>query len=136
MLIGLLLPGRFLTQAGVNQLMFERPVPLVYRRVRQPRARLLGFEPVLERGAKAVKLDITEGQFNGFVFAKVGKEVKEGEVVARLESWWGMVVTEYLAPATGKIVIVCMQSGVVVVAPEGKEIEPILQIAATYAGGA
>jgi hypothetical protein len=116
--MGFWLPGRYLSQASVLQLMFERSVPLYTRRVEGIGSRIPGIDHALGQGLVPARLATDEGQFSGYIFASVGRKVKKGEVIARIESWWGLMVTEYLAPATGEVAAFSEQSGVVLIKPD------------------
>lgn len=110
-IIGIAIPARFAQVATVNQLLFERPIPLMTATVKGLRRRWPSLEPMMAQGVKFVKLDVVQGHFEGIIFRKQGDMVKEGEVLAVSSEWWGLRTKEFLAPATGKIVFFNQESG-------------------------
>ncbi|HSL93055.1 MAG TPA: hypothetical protein VK905_00455 [Bacillota bacterium] len=117
-LVGLAIPARLAQVASVNQLLFERPIPLMTATVKGLRRRWPSLEPMMAQGVQFVKLDVVEGHFEGFIFRKQGDMVKEGEVLAVSSEWWGLRTKEFLSPATGKIVFYNQDAGFFGIKPE------------------
>ncbi len=111
--IGIAIPARFAQVATVTQLLYERPIPLQAVRIKELGRRLPGLDKLAADGVKFVKLQVDYGHFNGMVFRQLGDFVKQGEVLAVEERWWGMQIVEYLAPATGKIVFFEQEIGLI-----------------------
>ncbi|KAF0194640.1 MAG: hypothetical protein FD169_1678 [Bacillota bacterium] len=122
--IGIAIPSRFTQVATVNQLLFERPIPLHTAIVKELPRRYAGLDVQIAQGARFVKLAMDQGQFNGFVFRGLNDYVKQGEVLAVEERWWGMQVIEYHAPQTGQITVFEQEMGLFGVAPEPRALEP------------
>lgn len=120
-IIGIAIPARFAQVASVNQLLFERPIPLMMSSVNGLRRRWPSLEPMMAQGVKFIKLDVVQGYFEGFIFRHEGDMVKEGEVLALGNEWWGLRVKEYLAPATGRIVFFNEESGFYGIKPEERQ---------------
>ncbi|HSL93314.1 MAG TPA: hypothetical protein VK905_01795 [Bacillota bacterium] len=117
-LIGLAIPARFAQVASVNQLLFERPIPLMTATVNGLRRRWPSLEPMIAQGVKFIKLDVVQGYFEGIIFRKLGDMVKEGEVLAVSTEWWGLRTKEFVSPATGKIVFFNEEAGFFGIKPE------------------
>ena len=110
-IIGLAIPARFAQVASVNQLLFERPIPLMTATVSGLRRRWPSLEPMMAQGIQFIKLDVVQGHFEGIIFRKQGDLVKQGEVLAVSSEWWGLRTKEFLAPATGRIVFFNEEAG-------------------------
>jgi len=119
-IIGIAVPARFTQMATVNQLLFERPIPLFYSQVKGLNRRYPPLEMDIARGVRFIRLDVVDGQFAGFIFRKEGDSVKLGEVIAVETDWAGLRVKEYVAPATGVIIRLQQETGFVGVMPENK----------------
>jgi hypothetical protein len=117
-IIGLAIPARFAQVASVNQLLFERSIPLMTATVTGLRRRWPSLEPMMAQGIKFIKLDVVQGHFDGIIFRKRGDMVKEGEVLAVSSEWWGLRTKEFLSPATGKIVFFSEEAGFFGIKPE------------------
>lgn len=116
--IGLAIPARFAQVATVNQLLFERSIPLMTATVSGLRRRWPSLEPMMAQGIKFIKLDTVQGHFEGIIFRKQGDLVKEGEVLAVSSEWWGLRTKEFLSPATGRIVFFNDEAGFFGIKPE------------------
>ena len=116
MFLSTTLPIRLVSIGTVNQLMFERAIPLFFSRVRTLQKREVALETYIEQGVAFIKIGLKEEKLP-HVFRKVGEQIKAGETLAYLESWGGLVVTEYLAPATGVVVVIQQETGLVGIAP-------------------
>lgn len=117
-MIGIAIPSRFTQVATVNQLLFERPIPLQTVIIKELSRRYVGLDPLIAQGVRFVKLAMDHGQFTGFVFRGLNDYVKQGEVLAVEARWWGMQVVEYHAPQTGQIIFFEPEMGLFGVAPE------------------
>jgi len=102
--LGIAIPSRFAQVATATQLLYERPIPLQTVTIKELSRRFPGLDKLVADGVKFVKLQVDSGHFNGIVFRRLGDFVKQGEVLAVEERWWGMQVVEYHSPATGEIV--------------------------------
>lgn len=118
-IIGIAVPVRFAQQASVNQLLFERPIPLMYDQVKGLHRRYPALEPHMEKGMQFVKLDVVDGEFPGFIFRKLGNSVKAGEVMAVMYDWGGLRMREYVAPVGGQIVFYQPEAGFIGIRPLG-----------------
>ena len=116
--IGLAVPVRLAQVASVNQLLFERPIPLMTTRVSDLHRRWPSLEPMMEQGVKFIKLDVVHGYFEGIIFRKQGDMVREGEVLAVSSEWWGLRTKEFVSPATGRIVLFNQEAGFFGIKPE------------------
>jgi len=114
--LGIAIPSRFAQVATVTQLLYERPIPLQTVTIKELGRRLPGIDRFIADGVKFVKLQVDYGHFNGMGFRQLGDFVKQGEVLAVEERWWGLQVVEYLAPATGQIVFFERELGLIGVA--------------------
>jgi len=116
--IGVAIPARFVQVATVNQLLFERPIALQTVVVKELSRRYSALDTLIAQGVRFIKLAMDNGQFTGFVFRKLHDYVKQGEVVAVEERWWGVQVIEYQAPQAGQITVFEQEMGLIGVAPE------------------
>ena len=115
--VGVYVPSRFAKMASVNELALERSVPLFYEKVEGLTRRLPGLDHYIAQGIHFIKLDMVEGSFDGYIFRRLGDEVRKGEVLASDTSWWGLKSREYLAPISGTVVFQELRSGVIGVGP-------------------
>lgn len=118
--VGIVIPARLTQLASVNQLLFERPIPLFYAQIKTLNRRYPAIEEEIARGVRFIKLDVDNGEFFGFIFRQMGDSVKEGEVLAVINDWAGLRVREYVAPITGVIVRLQEQTGFIGIVPEEK----------------
>lgn len=126
--VGVYVPARFAKMASVNELALERNVSLFYEKVDSLRRRLPGLDPYIARGIHFIKLDMVDGVFDGYVFRRLGDNVRKGEVLASDTSWWGLKSREYLAPTSGVVVFYEPDSGVIGVGPaETLELVPSIR---------
>lgn len=105
MLVGTLVPTRFAQIATVIALLFQRSVPLYYETVDDTSKRWPQLDEYIAKGTRFLKLDTSDGVFEGIVFRQLGDTVKRGEVIAYATSWWGLKVREYVAPVDGTVVL-------------------------------
>lgn len=116
--VGIIIPARFTQMATVNQLLFERPIPMFYAQIKGLHRRYPAIEAEMERGVTFIRLDVDSGEFFGFIFRKVGDTVKVGEVLAVQNDWAGLRVREYVAPISGVIVRLQEETGFIGIMPE------------------
>lgn len=119
-IVGIIVPARFTQMASVNQLLFERPIPMFYAQIKGLERRYPAIEAEMERGVRFVRLDVDNGEFFGFIFRKVGDTVKVGEVLAVQNDWSGLRVREYIAPISGVIVRLQEETGFIGIMPENQ----------------
>lgn len=117
-MIGIAIPSRFTQVATVNQLLYERPIPLQTVVVKEMPRRYSGLDQLIAQGVKFIKLAMDSGQFSGSVFRDLNDYVKQGEVIAVEERWWGVQVVEYHAPQTGRITVFEREMGLFGISPE------------------
>lgn len=115
--IGIAIPARFTQVATVNQLLYERPVPFQTVIIKELGKRISALDVYTSQGIEFIHLQMEYGHFNGSVFRRLGDYVKQGEVLAVEERWWGLQVVEYHAPITGYIVYFQDELGLVGVSP-------------------
>jgi hypothetical protein len=115
--LGALVPARLAQVSTVNELLYERPVPLFRERIDRVRQRYPALEPLTARGVHLLRLNVYEGHFDGFIFRKLGDQVQAGEVIALEQSWWGLKTREYVSPIAGVIVYFENMTGMVGIEP-------------------
>jgi len=125
--LGIAIPARFTQVATVNQLLFERPVPIQTVIVKELGKRISALDVFTSQGTEFIHLQMEYGYFNGSVFRRLGDYVKQGEVIAVEERWWGLQVVEYHAPITGCITYFQDELGLVGVSPDSNSKLPPLQ---------
>jgi hypothetical protein len=62
-----------------------------------------GLADKLASGWQIVRLPFIDGQLEGFLFKQPGDLVKQGEVLAFAESWWGLCFIEFVATMDGRV---------------------------------
>ncbi len=97
------IPANLAWRATVNQLLYDQTIPLISRRVTALRKRYVTLEDKLAQGWQLLQLPVIDGVLEGFIFKKVGDQVKKGEVLAFAPSWWGLAYTEYVATIDGEV---------------------------------
>ncbi|HSL93918.1 MAG TPA: ABC transporter permease [Bacillota bacterium] len=116
--LGALVPARLAQVSTVNELLLERPAPLVRDYTTSASQRYPAMDGLMERGVRILKLETIQGHFDGFIFRRRGDRVQAGEVIALQHSWWGLKTKEYASPIDGVIVYFEEYTGMVGVAPQ------------------
>lgn len=111
------IPYTLARQATVNELMLNRPVPLLRSTVSELAKRHPSLEARLAAGLRCIKLPCADGVFPGICFRQVGQGVKRGETVAWESYAWGLGERNYLAPCDGLVVECDLSQGLVVIQP-------------------
>lgn len=111
--IAVAVPARMAQMGTVNELMFERPIAMIRGTISSLRRRLPQLDPLANRGVHFMQLDTTDGHFDGFIFRKLGDQVRAGEVVALTVWWWGIKTKEYVSPVNGAIVYFEREVGII-----------------------
>lgn len=115
---GILVPARLAQVSTVNELLFERPAAMFREQTDSLRKHLPALDPFIQQGVRFLRLEASEGNFEGFIFRKLGDKVQAGEVLAFQQSWWGMKTREYVAPIAGTIVYYEPYTGVIGIGSE------------------
>lgn len=106
-------PGVLGLRQTVNEMMFERPIAMIRETSSSLRRRLPQLEALTNRGAHFIQLDTIDGHFDGFIFRKLGDQVRAGEVIALTVWWWGIKTKEYVSPVNGTIVYFQREAGII-----------------------
>jgi len=107
--------------ATINQLLFSRRIPLASRQIasmEKAQSGLVYRERV--ENIRIIKLLPPEEAQDVLMLKSVGDVVKQGEVVAFQETWFGLYILEWIAPCDGTV-IAREQSGVIGISPEDKD---------------
>ena len=91
--------------ASVNQLIFARTIPLINTRINhllKPEGWVLLREE--DENLRFLKLPLPENEPSIIYFKQIGDHVKQGEVVASMETLWGMRNWEWSAICDGMVV--------------------------------
>lgn len=115
--LGVLVPARLAQVSTVNELLLERPAPLIRDRTTSASQRYPAMDGLQARGVSILKLETIQGHFDGFIFRRLGDRVQAGEVIALQHSWWGLKTKEYASPIDGVIVYFEEYTGMIGVAP-------------------
>lgn len=121
--VGVLVPARLAQVSTVNELLFERPVAMFRDRIDRARQRYPALDGLVAQGAHILRLPMTAGVFEGYIFRRLGERVQKGEVIALEELWWGMKAIEYVSPIDGYIVYFEQETGMIAVSPEPLSVE-------------
>ena len=119
--IAIALPVVTARVATINQLLFARRIPLASRQIasmEKPQSGLVYRERV--ENIRLIKLIPPEEAQDILILKSVGDTVKQGEVVAFQETWFGLYILEWIAPCDGTVTI-REQSGVIGISPEDKD---------------
>ncbi len=91
--------------ATVNQLLFARTIPIRTKKInRLVNAYTWLVEREEREGVRILRLDVVDGQLQGFRLKDAGETVKKGEVVATQERMFGLEYREWCSPVDGKII--------------------------------
>lgn len=115
--IGILVPYRLARTSTVNELMLDRPIPLLRQTHTNLSRRYPALEEKLGAGLKCLKLSTPDGAFAGIAFRGVGQPVKQGETVAWDSFAWGFGERMYVSPCDGKVVECDLQQGLISIRP-------------------
>lgn len=110
-------PCMLTKEGSVNELLLNRPIPLLRYSVVGVRRIYPTLVPLLEAGYKLVKLPTVDGGFPGICMRKAGQEVKAAETVAWMASAWGLIEHHFLAPCDGDVIRVELDQGILVIKP-------------------
>jgi hypothetical protein len=116
--LGILVPARLAQVSTVNELLLERPAPLVRDYTTSISQRYPALDGLLARGIRLLKLETVQGHFDGFIFRRIGERVQAGEVIALQHSWWGLKTKEYASPIDGVVVYFEEFTGMIGIAPQ------------------
>lgn len=117
-LLAIAVPAGLARKATVNQLLYDQAIPLISTQVRGLRGKHPIYEERIAKGWQVVRLPVTDGVFEGFVFKQVGDRVKTGEVLAYVPGWWGLTYTEFVAAIDGTVGLWFPEAGFLGVKPE------------------
>ena len=115
--VGALVPARLAQVSTVNELLFERQVPLIRERKDRVARRYPSLEHLTNRGVRLLRINMCEGLFDGFIFHALGSQVQAGEVIALERDWWGLKTVEYVSLIAGTIVYFEDLTGMIGIAP-------------------
>ncbi len=132
-----LLPVVMAKVATVNELLFARMIPLSRQLVQQVEHT---YSWVVAReqqeGVRLLRLDVIDGRFDGILMRSKGDRVKHGEVIASLDTVFGLVRKQWASPADGLITDYDPVSGYVVIKPDQSLAAVSLQVQTFRAGPA
>ncbi len=111
------LPYVLAKRGTVNELMLNRPVPLLSSEVTTLARRYPALEERLQAGYQCVKLPTVDGEFRGICFRATGQPVKKGETVAWEGIAWGLAEKHYISPCDGEVVECNLKSGILLIKP-------------------
>ncbi len=113
-----LVPYRLACISTVNELMLDRPIPLLRQTHTSLTRRYPALEDKLGAGLKCLKLNAPDGEFAGIAFRKAGQHVKQGETVAWDSFAWGLGEKTYVAPCDGEVVECDLRQGLIAIRPQ------------------
>ncbi len=103
----------------VNELMLDRPIPLVRRDITGLTRRLPSLDDWLSRGYACLKLQADyDCGFQGILFRQEQDKVKAGEIVAWESVAWGLGERRYVTPCDGQVVKCNREQGLIVIKPK------------------
>lgn len=123
-LLAIAVPAGLARKATVNQLLYDQAIPLISTQVRGLRGKHPIYEDRIAKGWQIVRLPVTDGILEGFLFKATGDQVKVGEVLAYVPGWWGLTYTEFVATIDGTVGLWFPEAGFLGIRP-GHETEVV-----------
>jgi hypothetical protein len=114
-----IMPLMTLRTASVNQLLYSRVIPIWVKRINAAPDTGEVRKWISQEGIKLLRLPTDQGQVDCLLLRSSGM-VKQGEVIATLESLGGLYVEEWVSPVDGEIVEITGGGYVVIRSLEGK----------------
>ncbi|MGE5654606.1 MAG: efflux RND transporter periplasmic adaptor subunit, partial [Bacillota bacterium] len=124
-LTGSCVPALLAKSATISELLQSRRVPIWRTRVSEVRSHdFIAIERERKEGVRVLRLPTVEGLFEGVLLRHPGDTVKAGEVLASLDSFFGLQRQEWAAPVDGKISAYDNYSGLLVIVPSKSAVKP------------
>lgn len=115
--LGVMIPARFAQVSNVNELLYERQVPLFTESVDRVLRHYPQLDFLVKSGVHLIRLNVSSGEFEGFIFRRLSDTVQTGEVIAHERRWWGLQTVDYCSPVTGTIVYFDEHTGMIGIQP-------------------
>ncbi len=119
MIAGISFPTILAKVATVNQLLFARNIPIVNTQIdhlAKPTGWILFRE--MQDNLHFLKFDMVDGRLEGVLLKAVGDPVKQGEVIATQEMYFGLRYHEWKSPCDGTVAEYNPNSGHMGILPE------------------
>jgi ABC-type lipoprotein release transport system permease subunit len=119
MIAGISFPTILAKVATVNQLLFARNIPIINTQIdhlAKPTGWILFRE--MQENLRFLKFDMVDGRLEGVLLKAVGDRVKQGEVIATQEMYFGLRYHEWKSPCDGIVAEYNANSGHMGILPE------------------
>lgn len=119
MVAGISFPTILAKVATVNQLLFARNIPIVNTHIDhlvKPTGWILYRE--MQENLRFLKFDMVDGRLEGVLLKAVGDQVKQGEVIATQEMYFGLRYHEWKSPCDGIVAEYNANSGHLGIIPD------------------
>ncbi len=116
-MLGISLPYLLASKATVNELLLDRPIPLIRKYIKGLSRRYPALEGRIEAGLRCLKLGSDDGVYEGIIFRKPGESVKIGETVAWERYAWGLGEKHFIAPCDGEVLECDQRHGIIAIKP-------------------
>ena len=116
---GISFPTILAKVATVNQLLFARNIPIVNTHIdhlAKPTGWILYRE--MQENLHFLRFDMVDGRLEGVLLKAVGDQVKQGEVIATQEMYFGLRYHEWKSPCDGVVAEYNANSGHMGILPE------------------